>query len=90
MFHFYFKWRYERKARANALELPKSGRDKNLENANFGSYLSRTSGASRSFRPYERQRRRRKIMQFTTTLLLVAFVAWVTYESLVALAIIGK
>lgn len=90
MLHHFFKWRYERKARAGAFTLPKAGRNEKLENANLSSYLSSTSGPSRSFRPYDMARKRRKVFQFTATILVIAFIAWVTYESLVALALIGK
>lgn len=90
MLHFFFKWRYDRKSRAGAFKLPKEGRHNRMESTNLGSYLSHTSGPSRSFKPYDQPRRRRKIMQFVTTCLLVAFVVWVTYESLIALALIGK
>ena len=90
MLHLFFKWRYERKARSGAFKLPKAGRDQGLESTNLGSYLSHTSGPIRSFRPFDQPRKRRKFMQFVITLLLVAFIVWVTYESLIALALIGK
>ena len=90
MLHYYFKWRYERKARSGAFELPKEGRSRSPKNENLGSFLSSRSGPSRSFKPFDLARKRRKIMQLVTTAILAAFVVWVTYESLIALAIIGK
>lgn len=90
MLHHYYKWRYEQKARSGAFKLPKSGRYRNFENSNLGSYLSQTSGPSRIFRPFELARKRRKIIQFVATVLIIVFIVWVTYESLVALALIGK
>ncbi|WP_146209387.1 hypothetical protein [Coraliomargarita sinensis] len=90
MLHRFFKWRYERQARSGAFKLPKSGRSDKPERANLGSYLSHTSGHSRGFRPFDQPRKRRKFMQYLATLLIIALVAWVTYESLIALALIGK
>jgi len=90
MLHRFFKWRYERKARSGAYKLPKDGKDKHLESSNLSSYLSHSSGLSRSFKPFDLQRKRRKFMQFAATALVVTLIAWITYESLIALALIGK
>lgn len=90
MLHYYYKWRYERKARSGAFTLPKEGGRSNPRNENLGSFLSHTSGPSRTFKPFDLIRKRRKIMQLVTTAIIIAFVVWVTYESLIALALIGK
>ena len=89
MLHIFFKWRYERKQRAGAFKLPKTQHGKQ-ESPKLGSYLSQTSGSSRNFKPYDTPRRRRRLMQVTATVLAAVLLAWVTYESLVALALIGK
>lgn len=90
MLHIYFKWRYERNARSGAYKLPKAGKDKIPETPNLGSYLSQTSGQRRGFRPFDLPRKRRKFMQFVAAILVIALIAWITYESLNALALIGK
>lgn len=90
MLHLYFKWRYERKARSGAFTLPRSRRGEKLENANLSSYLSHTSGPGHSLRPFDLPRRRRKLVRWAVTALAIALLAWVTYESLIALAMIGK
>jgi len=90
MLHRYFKWRYERKARSGAFKLPREARGKRFENANLGSYLTHSSGISRSFRPFDLQRKRRKLMQFVAIALVVALIVWITYESLMALALIAR
>jgi hypothetical protein len=92
MLHHYFKWRYERKVRSGAFKLPKEKgrRDRDLESVNLSNFLSHTSGPSRSFRPFDSARKRRKLMQFVATGLIIAFAVWVTYESLIALALIGR
>lgn len=90
MLHLYFKWRYERKTRSGAFKLPKSGKNRQLENSNLSSYLSHSSGTGRGFRPYDLPRKRRKFMQVIATILILALLAWVTYESIIALALLGK
>lgn len=90
MLHLYFKWRYERKARSGAFTLPRSGRGEKLENANLSSYLSHTSGPGHSLRPYDLPRKRRKLMRWAATILVIALISWVAYESVIALAMLGR
>ena len=90
MLHYYFKWRYRRKVRSAAFKLPKDNGSRNPRNENLGSFLSHTSGPSRTFKPFDLARKRRKIIQFATIMLVIAFAVWVTYESLIALALIGE
>lgn len=90
MLHLYFKWRYERKARSGAFTLPKSRRGEKLENANLSSYLSQTSGTGHRLKSFDLPRKRRKLVRWIATILAIALLAWVTYESLIALAMIAK
>lgn len=90
MLHLFFKWRYERKSRAGAFKLPKLSQDNNLDNANLGSYLSQSSVRGRSFKPFDQPRKRRKWVQIITTMVAVAVIVWVAYESIVALALMGN
>ncbi len=90
MLHRYFKWRYERKARTGSFKLPKVGKHEKLERSNLGSYLSQSSGSSRSLRPFDLPRKRRKIVKFIAVAVIVSIIIWVAYESLIALAMIGN
>ena len=84
MLHSFFKWRYERKARSGAYELPRGNRGGSRDNSNLGSYLSQTTG------PYDLPRKRYKIMQLVAVLLVIALIAWIAYESIVALALLTR
>lgn len=90
MLHLYYKWRYERKARSGAFKLPKERKDGKPGTANLSSFLSQTSGPRHSFRPFDLPRKRRKFMQLLAAALGIAMLAWVTYESLIALALLGN
>jgi hypothetical protein len=90
MLHRYFRWRYERQSRSGAFKLPKSRKADQPENSNLSHYLSHSSGLSRSFRPFDLAHKRRKLAQFVALFLVIALIAWVTYESLVALALIAR
>lgn len=90
MLQLYFKWRYERKARSGAFTLPKSGRGEKLENANLSSYLSHTSGPRHRLSSFDLPRKRRKLMRLAAAVIAIAVLAWVTYESLIALAMIAN
>lgn len=86
MLHCFYKWRHERKARMSAFILPKMKDGRPLENANLGSYLSHRTGHNRGFRPFHLAHRRRRHQQLSLIVLLTAFIVWVAYESIVALA----
>ena len=90
MLHHYYKWRYERKARSGAFELPESKRPGRSENANLGNFLSQTSGVRGSLKPFDLPRKRRRFMRILAVALILALLAWITYESIIALALIGK
>lgn len=96
MLNLYFKWRYERRARAGAFKLPKQSSQSRessespTENTHFGSYLAQTAARGRSFRRYDLPRRGRKLIQFVAMLAIICFVAWVTYESINAIALLGN
>lgn len=90
MLHRYYKWRYERKARSGAFTLPKTRRGEHGHNANLSSYLAQTSGQPQGLRSFDLPRRRRKLVRRVITLLTVVLLAWITYESLIAIAMIGK
>ena len=88
MLHFFHKWRYERKNRMSAFELPSVRRGEHNNSANLGSYLSGTAGAGHNLKPFDLPRKRRRLMRILVTILLLALIAWITYESIIALAFI--
>ncbi|MFU8848616.1 MAG: hypothetical protein ACNA77_07860 [Opitutales bacterium] len=90
MLHRYYKWRYERKARSGAFTLPKTRQGEHWHNANLSSYISHTAGPSHGLRSFDLSRRRRKLVCRVVTILVIALLAWITYESLIAIAMIGK
>lgn len=90
MLHLYYKWRYERKARSGAFELPKTGADGPGETINLGSYLSQLYGQRRGFKHYDLPRKRRKMMRRVAIVLGISLLAWITYESIIALALLAN
>ncbi len=88
MLHLYYKWRYERKARSGAFELPKMTRGGQPETSNLGSFLSQTSGTGGRLKHFDLPRKRRKIMRRVVIALGILLLAWITYESIVALALL--
>lgn len=90
MLHFYFKWRYNRKARSGAFKLPKDRRGEKPETANLSNFLSQNSGPRRGFRPFDLPRKRRKFVRLVAAALVIALIGWITYESLIALAFLGN
>lgn len=90
MLHLYYKWRYERKARSGAFELPRGRRDGKPANPHLSSYLSQLYGPERGFKPFDLPRRRRKIIRLVAIILGITLLAWITYESLIALAFLGN
>ncbi|MEO0508940.1 MAG: hypothetical protein AAF065_03650 [Verrucomicrobiota bacterium] len=90
MLHFFFKWRYERRARSGAFKLPKASDEKNPESANLSSYLGQSETHRHRFKPFDLPRKRRKWMQIVTVLVGICLVLWIAYESVLALALMGK
>jgi hypothetical protein len=86
MLHLYYKWRYERNARSGAFELPKTRTKGQKETPNLGSYLSQLPGQRRGFKSFDLPRKRRKFMRILAAVLGIALLAWITYESIIALA----
>jgi hypothetical protein len=86
MLHLYYKWRYERTARSGAFELPKARKGGHKETVDLGSYLSQLYGQRRGVKPYDLPRKRRKFMRILAVALGIALLAWITYESIIALA----
>jgi hypothetical protein len=90
MLHLYFKWRYDRQSRKGAFKLPKTSDRASTEAANLSSFLSQTSSRGGGFKPYDLPRKRRKWAQIIALVIGVLLIAWITYESIAALAMLSK
>jgi len=88
MLYLYYKWRYERKARSGAFQLPKTEAGGHKETINLGSYLSQLYGQRRGFKHYDLPRKRRKFMRILAVTLGIALLIWITCESIIALALV--
>jgi hypothetical protein len=90
MFHFFYKWRYERQSRKGSFKLPKKNDRASIETANLSSYLSQNTLRSGGLKPFDLPRKRKKWAQIVALILVVLLILWITYESIAALAMLGK
>jgi hypothetical protein len=90
MLHLYYKWRYQRQSRKGAFKLPKRNDRSSTDSANLSSYLSQSTVRGGGFKPFELQRKRRKCAQIIALITVVLLIAWITYESIAALAMLSK
>jgi len=86
-FRRYYRWRYFRRQRAQSYR-PFVGGGKGF-GLSFGRHLARSTREGKAFSGFRSQdsRRRRKILKATLAVLLLAFLAWVIYESLYGLSL---
>jgi len=86
MLKLYYKWRYNRSQRAGSFKLPNSQFGRVGKSINLSSYLNQDSVRGRAFDRFDlpnRSKRRLKALLFLGS---IALLAWLTYESLKALA----
>ena len=84
------QWRYKRSQKAEAFKLPKERKSGKIAHADLGSYLSQSSGKSRSFKRFASPRRQYGALWTCVAVFLILLFAWVVPESIAAMELFQR
>ena len=90
MLKHYYKGRYNRAQRAKSFRLPTGATHEGNSRVTLGSYLSQTSVRGRTFDRFDLPNKRRRGLQLVLAMLLIGGFCWLVYESINALAMLGR
>jgi hypothetical protein len=90
MLKTYYKWRYNRAQKAKSFKLPTGRVNTGNARVTLGSYLSQTSVRGRTFDRFDLPNKRRRGLQLLVTVVVIAGLCWLIYESFHAIAMLSR
>ncbi len=90
MHRFIHQWRYKRAQKAEAFKLPTKRTSGKISHVDLGSYLSQSSGKSRSFKRFASPRKQQRALWTCVAVFLILLFAWVVPESIAAIELFQR
>ncbi|MEC7274594.1 MAG: hypothetical protein VXU48_05050 [Verrucomicrobiota bacterium] len=90
MHRIFHQWRYRRAQKAGAFKLPEDRKSGKIVHVDLGSYLSQSSGRSRSFKRYASPRKQHGAIWTCLVIFLILLFGWVVPESIAAIELFQR
>ena len=90
MHRIIYQWRYRRAQKAEAFKLPAERKSGKTIHADLGSYLSQSSGRSRSFKRFASPRKQYGVLWTCLAIFLILLFGWVVPESIAAIELFQR
>ena len=90
MHRIFHQWRYRRAQKAEAFKLPSERKSGKIALADLGSYLSQSSGRSRSFKRFASPRKHYGALWTCLIIFLILLFGWVVPESIAAIELFQR
>lgn len=90
MHRIFHQWRYRRAQKVEAFKLPAERKSGKIPHADLGSYLSQSSGRSRSFKRFASPRKQYGALWTCLVIFLILLFGWVVPESIAAIELFQR
>ncbi len=90
MHRIFYQWRYRRAQKSEAFKLPIERKNGKIARADLGSYLSQSSGRSRSFKRFASPRKQSTALWTCLVIFIVLLFDWVVPESIAAIELFQR
>ena len=90
MHRIFYQWRQRRAQKVEAYKLPKDRKSDKIALADLGSYLSQSSGKSRSFKRFASSRKQNGVIWACLGIFLILLFGWVVPESIAAIELFQR
>ena len=90
MHRILYQWRCRRAQKAEAFKLPIERKNGKIFHADLGSYLSQSSGRSRSFKRFASPRKQYRALLICLVIFSILLFGWVVPESIAAIELFQR